>query len=286
MPATAQATDPSVDQAFQSDWDTAQQRYRAGVNAGYSEEDADQLYLAPVRNKWDILKDVPPAMQSKAAQELNDAQVSFIKNVYAGYKPEDANNLVLAPVEQKWQAAADIHEPARPDPLIADKVGALQEAGAGYDPIQVLNDHPRAIFSDPEYVKQFEAAALRGQKEKVAATTKAGEVAAKQNDPVQLFKEISTLGKLGDSSMTNAPAAVQDSLKQAIGKLESQVTGLQPRVSFNLPADDGLPSKPTGAPEKFATKFRTPQEVKDAYHSKELNQDEATKILRDQFGMQ
>ncbi len=41
---------------YQAEWQAAQQRYIAGVNAGYSDADASQMYLDPVKQKWDILK--------------------------------------------------------------------------------------------------------------------------------------------------------------------------------------------------------------------------------------
>jgi hypothetical protein len=287
--ATQQLTSPDVDAIFQSDWDLANQRYRAGVDAGYSAEDADNLFLNPVRTKWDILQKVPQQLQSKAATELGNAQLSYIQNVNAGYSPNDANNRVLAPVEQKWEAAGTLREPARPDPLLDEKVGALQEVSAGYNPLSVINGHPRSIFSDPEYVTKFESAAERGQKARASAAAKAQEISDKtsaavakkeaaEDDPQTIIKNLNNIVNFAASPEFNV---LPPESKQRVA--DNRAT-LEKKLATSTAAND-LPST-LGGSGTFKTKYRTPEEVRQAYNSKELSKDEATKILQGQFGMQ
>jgi hypothetical protein len=280
-----QLTAPDVDAGFQNDWNLANQRYLAGVDSGYSPEEADTLFLSPVRTKWDILKNVPSALQSKAANELGNAQVSYIQNVNAGYSPQDASNRVLAPIEEKWQASSGLRERALPDPLLEEKVGALQEASTGYDPMQILQSHPRSIFADPEFTTRFEAAAQRGQKsreQEQARADAATKKAALADDPDTIIKQVNELNNI--TSGPRFQALPPDSQQDIAGEQTRAEAKLAQAIRSK--STDGLPDSPSTGPEKFATKYRSADEVKDAYRSKELSKDEATKILQGQFGMQ
>ena len=287
MPTTAQPTDAAVNSGFDQDWTNAQQHYAAAITAGYSADDADALYLNPVKQKYDILKGVSPAMQKKAAGELDQAQANLFRNFNAGYTLDDAQKMTLNPVVDKWQAAASIKEPAKPDPLLDEKMGALQEVAAGYDPQQVLQGHPRQIFADPSFVEKFETTADRGTRDRRSREAKTATTAAKAtaeksfNDNATEYSKLTSLFQ--SPRFAAAPPPVQEAVKSRIGQLEGNLTS-SPLIK---PPDDigmGAPTSPAGA--KYLTKFRTAADVKAAFRSKELNQDEATKILQDQFGYQ
>src|ERR1035437_7315112 len=71
---------------FDADWQKAQERYQAGVNGGYSEADAGQLYLAPSRAKWKNIQASPETFQKKGNMakinsDFEDAGVSAMKNL-------------------------------------------------------------------------------------------------------------------------------------------------------------------------------------------------------------
>jgi hypothetical protein len=113
---------------FDADWQKAQERYQAGVSGGYTEADADQLYLAPIRAKWKIIQASPETFQrkgnmAKINSDFEDAGVSAMKNLTrdkptkpmpvkrpvrgaAPAVPEDSTGKTVAdhfgPLVQKW----------------------------------------------------------------------------------------------------------------------------------------------------------------------------------------
>lgn len=140
---------------YMADWQTAQDHYRAGVNAGYSEQDAAQMYLDPVKDKWNILKTVPPALQPKASQELDAAHQSFLNGMQAGYKQDDSENIYLKPEQMKWSAVADLGK-NQGDPYVADKISALTDVSSGQDPLVVAKNYNPKIFSDPKFEARYQ----------------------------------------------------------------------------------------------------------------------------------
>jgi hypothetical protein len=98
-----------ISQQFDSDWSDAQELYRKGVDSGYSENDAYQLYLQPIRDKYKILESSPELMQNPARlekfhNEYDGSLDSFYNSISKGegYKLEDAFGRYVRPVQEKW----------------------------------------------------------------------------------------------------------------------------------------------------------------------------------------
>jgi hypothetical protein len=110
---------------FDTDWQKAQERYQTGLNSGFSEADAEQLYLAPIRAKWKIIQASPETFQKKGNMakinsDFEDAGVSAVKNLtrdqpakpkpgkrpVKGAVPEDSTGKTVSdhfmPLMQKW----------------------------------------------------------------------------------------------------------------------------------------------------------------------------------------
>lgn len=247
--APAPPAPPDQSAQFLAEWNQAQQRYQAGVAAGYTPDDASKLYLEPVENKYDILKKVPTSLQPQAAAELTAAQTSYVKGVQAGYTPGDAEKLYLNPAEQKWVASASVKTPPAADPLLAHKLGAVQEVLGGIDPQKVIQAHPQQMFTDPKFVARFESAAEQSQKTKqqtdaksAAATT----AAALKNSPINLLKDLNTLANIAASK--NFPTNNQNdfqALKDQFGAVENKLT--------NSPSEFGQSSRYTAQPPQSET---------------------------------
>lgn len=290
MPATAQPSDPSVESGFDQDWTAAQQRYASAITAGYDADDAKELYLDPVKQKYQILANVPPQQQKQAANELDQSRVNLFRNFESGYTLDDSKKMTTEPTQDKWEAAASIRQPAKPDPLIDEKVGALSEVAAGYDPQQVLQGHPRQIFADPEFVQKFETTADRGQRDRRARESKAANVAARATAEKSFDSNVGELSHL--TSLMQSPrfqiaapdvqTMVSNRLSQVEGNIRSNPL-MQPKDD-STPDLGNAPAQPADA--KYLTKFKTAADVKAAFHTGELKRDEAKKILQDQFGFQ
>ena len=286
---------PTKDESgqFQQEWDLAQSRYRAGINAGYEAADADQMYLAPVRNKWEVLKTIPVDHQAAAAKELDDAHLSFLKGIQAGYKAPDAENLYLKPVEQKWAVAATIPEPAKADPTREFKQGAISMLLQGASPEMaqdMIRENQHNIFSDKKFSADFQRAFEAGQKtrqkqaeSKIALETKA---AAEKSDPEKLTRELMQIGRTQKANIFEPDSPAGQLLTSRVGQIENQITNAPPllapgRVSFQ-------PSQPAplGTGKQMSVEgYQTPEDVGKAFREKKITRAEAKLILNGKFGI-
>lgn len=208
---------------YQNELDQAQQRYQAGINAGYSDDDADQMYLEPVRQKWNVLKSVPDSMKQIASRQLDDAHIAFLQGIQAGYKPQDAAKLYLTPKLEKWQGAASFAKES--DPLVADKVGALGEVQDGANPQSVIQSHPLKIFADPKFEARFETAAHEAEGRRLKAAQKLAESQTASETPPtadELTKQLFSLA--GGSKRFDPNAPIQQYFGQRMGEIEQQLT--------------------------------------------------------------
>jgi len=208
---------------YQAEWDQAQQRYQAGVNAGYSDADAEQMYIAPVREKWNVLKSVPDSMKQIASRQLDDAHISFLQGIQAGYKPEDSAKLYLIPKLEKWQGASAFAK--ENDPLVADKIGALGEVQDGANPQSVIQSHPAKIFADPKFEARFETAAHEAERERLKAAKKINDdqtAAETQPTPEELTKQLFSLA--AGKKRFDQDAPIQQYFGQRMGEIEQQLT--------------------------------------------------------------
>lgn len=258
---TPGAAPPPPDSAklFNAEWDSAQQRYRAAVNSGFTEADAAQLYLDPVKNKWDILKNVPETMKRAAALDLDQAQQAFVKGTQAGYKAGDAENIYLKPAEQKWQAAASIPDesPEMKAENQKDAAGFLTTVRNGYDPTQVMQDVPEKLWKIPGFQKQWVAAASAGQKlrqEEAATEAKAKTAAdAKEKIADDPEKYLEDTFKMATKFKMNVPPQIADAAtKMLASRTNFPTMGSQQPVSFQ-PSPDAAPATASLKPKDKVT---------------------------------
>lgn len=179
---------------FAAEWDSAQQRYRAAMNAGYSAEDAAQMYLQPVQNKWDILKDVPAEQRQSAARDLDQAQQSFLTGIRSGYQPEDAANLYLKPSQQKWVAAAGVPEsPTATAKQAQTQFELVDQARQGKNNQGELESQvPVTFWNNPKFVAAFQTATQRAQADKARRDA----IAAKTSAPYTPAQAATSLNKI------------------------------------------------------------------------------------------
>jgi hypothetical protein len=106
----------SLPGAAKADFDLANERYWAGIKAGYTPEQADELYLQPMKLKWAALQAASPRTTQSIsgsfepadkadAQEMDLALERFYKGTKAGYDPKDATAMYIMPSVNKVRAA-------------------------------------------------------------------------------------------------------------------------------------------------------------------------------------
>jgi hypothetical protein len=221
---------PNLNSLFESDWQKAQDQYDAGVKAGYSTTDADNLYLQPVRSKWKIISESPQLLQDsdqlkKFHTQYDSAVENFHKNLnsysrdggqWASEQPGS-----LLPVLQKWsiQAALPVERKSEYADN-SDQLGALKELQNGFDPMAVLQNHNSSRWS-PEFMNKFQSEALRAgnitqrqDERSQAAAARTATATAKANSPEGIAKQRFIL----QSQMNQAKEAGADGMVDFYGK--------------------------------------------------------------------
>lgn len=215
---------------YLNEWQQAQDRYRAGVNGGYSDADADALYLAPVRDKWSVLKSVPESLRTQASTELNDAHLSFLKGVQSGYKPQEAADLYLKPQLEKWQGASSFPDPKLPkttkevrdwyaqNPAMQDEESEAQaQIEDGVPVSEAIAGHPmllRAPGFSSTWRPRFNSA-VRSDAAKV-------EKAAQADTPEGVQSKMFSLASKRKLFLPDAP--IQKFFDKEMGGMENQLT--------------------------------------------------------------
>jgi len=258
-----------MDEATQylNEWQQAQDRYRAGVNAGYSDADAQQLYLAPVQAKWDVLKSVPPALKTKAATDLDTAHINFLKGVQAGYQPGQAADLYLKPALAEWQGAANLPQRQLPktleqrtewyaqNPAMQQEESEAQQQIAEGVPIKdAIEGHPM-LLKAPGFSQvwrpMYESAVRRG--ETAQAKTE------QENSPEGLARQMFQIAAGRKNFAADSPA--QAFFTQRLGELENQATNGPAATAPNVvpvPSQRYAPKPPDEGP--------TPEELVQEQH--------------------
>lgn len=261
-----------MDEATQylNEWQQAQDRYRAGVNAGYSDEDAQQMYLAPVQAKWDILKAVPPALKAKAATDLDTAHISFLKGIQAGYQPGQAADLYLKPVLQEWQGAASLPQRQLPktteqkaewyaqNPAMQqEEMEAQDQISSGMPVRQALEGHPMLLKAPgfaQLYRPMYESAVRRDES--------AQSRAAQEDTPQALARQMFQIAAGRKNFAQDSPA--QNFFNTRLGQLENQATnGPAATPPPSIMPDNGGRYIPVAPPVETGP---TPEELVQAQH--------------------
>lgn len=260
---------PTIESAFQKEWEQAQNDYNSAIRVGYSADDANRLYLQPVQQKWQIAASSPGIISDKKRfaefnQEFDDARNQFISN-YQSYSRDGGEWAAtqpgsIVPTMQKWSVQSKLPIPQQADPFLSEKEGALQEAREGYNPQDIIRGHPQVIFSDPQFLGRFNTAASQGFK----ARSKQETLDTKRNAPqdaLKLATRRAAFQKLeaGDPLM---PASLKGLLDREISALEEQLTNpppVQPTIDLRnppvrfqpsagaQPPPEALPNAPGGA---------------------------------------
>jgi hypothetical protein len=146
--------------AFNADWTRAQDLYQQALNSQYTPEQADEVYLAPVREKWKIAAKAVPQDKptfDKFQQESNQAIDRFHAGINANYTPEQARQQYLSPFQQKWAASEALPEPPKHRRPTSDEIKAywgaqpdlkveaakfMADRAAGMPEVQNFENHP------------------------------------------------------------------------------------------------------------------------------------------------
>lgn len=256
-------------QQYLNEWQQAQDRYRAGVNAGYSDQDAQQMYLAPVQAKWDILKAVPPALKAKAATDLDTAHISFLKGIQAGYQPGQAADLYLKPVLQEWQGAASLPQRQLPktveqkaewyaqNPAMQqEEMDAQDQISSGMPVRQALEGHPMLLKAPgfaQIYRPMYESAVRRDE------SAQARE--AQQDTPESLARQMFSIGAGRKNFDKDAP--IQQFFNERLGQLENRATNGPAATSPTIVHDNEGRWTPKPPPEDTGP---TPEELVQQQH--------------------
>ena len=301
-----------VRQQFNDDWQQATDLYQKGVDGGYSESDADQIYLQPIRDKWKIIQSTPSLMQDKDAldkmhTEYGDALNGFYKNINSkdAYPVEEAFGRFVRPVQSKY--ASGIRLPKSP------RVPATDAGLISRLPKQVINEVeqtqgiPQANIGTAEapkyhpYSVKVTAQDANDLRNKVLFNIKSGMDSASASRKA-IEDVFGTSPSLEPNIVTNAPGtpeikhkfwfdtpAVPPTLgtnyfKVKSGQLEGDESGDTGVVGEDL-ANKPVKFQASEAGGSSA-KFNNAAEVKAAYRAGQIDKKSAMQILQDQFGMQ
>jgi hypothetical protein len=233
--------DQGLAKSFQEDWDRAQQRFTAGVKAGYTEQDASQMYLDPVKQRWTLaaanlakersdLTGDPIGQENRGAitkllDEGQHAEELFHAGIKAGYTPEDSAAMHLSPFQQKWTAHAALPTPAKPHRItqaeedryyannkaMQDEAAALRtELKADPTSIEPYNRHPVLLEHRP-----WRGMFYPGYEKAVSATTRA----LKVPDIASLGTKRKTVQTLLENADSEPPATKQ-AYKREISRID------------------------------------------------------------------
>jgi hypothetical protein len=256
-----------ISQQFDSDWSDAENLYRKGVDSGYSENDADQLYLQPIRDKYKIVESSPELMQNpdrleKFHTEYDNSLDSFYKSINTGegYTLSDAFGRYVKPVQEKWVTGARL--PAQKIPRTATELSnyfanapdiqdedaeAQAQIEQGQKPQDVLEAHPMLLKVQPwraKWLPIFKSAEIKG----MAST-------AKQNAPPDILKLGKERKEYQGLINENNPESLNDLYRTKISGLEQASTNapsiVQSGIRFQPPQEQ--PSVPQESTPKIPT---------------------------------
>jgi hypothetical protein len=187
---------PDLSAGFDSDWSKAQDNYKTAINSGFSEEDADRTYLAPVKAKYEIIRSSPLLLQNRSAltqfnKDFDGGTQDYQKlyNTYSRDGGDWAASQTIKPLLDKWTLKASL--PTATVPRTASQISAWyannpamqqeqdeaqKQISSGMNPSEVLAAHPMLLKAAP-YRQQFEpmyrSAVLQNDRSKAAADERA-----------------------------------------------------------------------------------------------------------------
>jgi hypothetical protein len=170
----------------QSDWQKAQEQYAQGVKAGYKPEDADAIYLGPVRSKWNVIEQSPELIQSPEEfnkfNEQYDSAVGTFHNNLKNYSRDSgqwaANQLgSINPVLEGASIASRL--PVSSKLNTKDESSALDAISKGASALDVTTDNPKLLNSS--VIRGLVRQELKGGGGKLSAREAADISVAKAN---------------------------------------------------------------------------------------------------------
>lgn len=145
---------PELSDSFNTDWEQANAQYQDALNKGYSDEDAQKLFLEPTIQKWNIIKTSPSLLQRKDkltafTQDFEQSKKNFqdYYNAYSRDGGQSAFSRTLGPTLQKWGVEASL--PVKPLVSPEDEAKSLLRVKNGESPFDVVMENPN-LLSSPE----------------------------------------------------------------------------------------------------------------------------------------
>lgn len=274
MPPTLTRTStlaPDLSQDFDADWSKAQDNYKAAINGGFSAEDADRTYLAPIKAKYEIIRSSPSLLNNRAAlNQFNsdyDNGVEQYQKLYNSYSRDGgdwAASQTIKPLLDKWTLKASLPTAALPtttaqvtkfyanNPAMqAQQQEALKQIQSGMSPVDVLTAHPTLLKYAP-YREQFEpiyrSALIQDRRNQAA-------VSAKENpsdDNIARSRSLLINAIKDDPDMLpDVKKSYMDKIAALDEKLKSSVSPDNSAPSLSPPAQPMQPSQPdnSGLPD-------------------------------------
>ena len=262
---------------FDADWQKAMQRYNTGVNAGYTEADADTLYLAPVREKWKLIQSSPSTFTDKSKldkinSDFEAAQESAVKNLNRSESTEETVGSRIGPLAQKWSIAASFptspkvpttpsqtaawfaHNPA----MQAEEKETLSQIASGVPESEAILAHPTLLQNAPYGARwNPRLTASIGRDQRAAAKADAAPDVTKLARSRRFFtNELTTNPDL--------PPDVKQEYEDQISQIDSMMSPFSRGVRFTSPTD----SSPAEAPQSPGSRQEFPLiGTKDEYDS-------------------
>lgn len=242
---------PDLSQGFDSDWSKAQDNYKAAINGGFSAEDADRTYLAPIKAKYEIIRSSPSLLNNSAAlNQFNsdyDNGVEQYQKLYNSYSRDGgdwAASQTIKPLLDKWTLKASLPTATVPtttaqvtkfyanNPAMqAEQQEAQKQIQSGMNPVDVLTTHPTLLKYAP-YREQFQpiyrSALIQDRRNQAA-------VLAKENPSVEKIVRVRSLLQKAITDDPNMPPDVKKSYMENIGALDE-------KLKSSVPPDNSAPS--------------------------------------------
>lgn len=193
---------------FQSEWEPAINHYQEAIKGGYSADDAAQLYLNPVQNKWTIEGGLQKT-EEKQNKPLTQAQ----ENQYFRNSPV----------------------------LQGEEVDARKQMESGMNPVDVLEAHP-TLLNTPPYAGRWREVYSRALFQRDASARKAGEPPKPSGLETERSKNVNLLK---DPSISSSAA---DYAHQRIAEIDSILGKVADKNYGQAPSTNSAPEDVTVPP--------------------------------------
>jgi hypothetical protein len=240
-------------------------------------QEADALYLSPIREKWKIIQSAPDTFADKSKrnkinEDFENAQESAVKNLTRDEPTEQTVMSRVAPLAQKWMIAAQFPTtpkiPTTPSQVAAwyaknpamqsEEKETLKQVGQGVPETEAILAHPTLLQNAPfaaRWNPRLTTAVNRDQRAN-AKSVQPPNIESLANKRNSLFNRTYTIDPSTSQPVerTNIPKSTLDAYKGEIENIDFILTPFNKGVKLSPPPDAATQTEadPSAAPQPAA----------------------------------